>query len=75
MLPVLCPMSMVGVDLHLPSALVSHMEDKFRLSDRDVLIEVLDKYIYDICQLNCNQAAIDAHEALLARLEAGEPIE
>jgi len=47
---------------------------KFSLSDREVLIEVLDKYIYDMCQLNCNQAAIDAHEALLARLEAGEPI-
>lgn len=48
---------------------------KFRLSDREMLIEVLDAYIYNMCQLNCNQAAIDAHEALLARLEAGEPIE
>ena len=53
----------------------SETENKeFRLSDRDMLIEVLDKYIYDMGQLNCNQAAIDAHEALLARLEAGEPI-
>lgn len=48
---------------------------KFRLSDREMLIEVLDAYIYNMRQLNCNQAAIDAHEALLARLEAGEPIE
>lgn len=48
---------------------------KFRLSDRGMLIEVLDAYIYNMRQLNCNQAAIDAHEALLARLEAGEPIE
>ena len=47
---------------------------KFSLSDREMLIEVLDKYIYDMGQLNCNQAAIDAYEALLARLEAGEPI-
>ena len=51
------------------------MENKFSLSDREVLIEVLDKYIYEMCQLNCNRAAIDAYEALLARLEAGEPIE
>ena len=51
------------------------MENKFSLSDREVLIEVLDKYIYEMRQLNCNRAAIDAHEALLARLEAGEPIE
>ena len=50
------------------------MENKFSLSDREVLIEVLDKYIYEMCQLNCNRAAIDAYEALLARLEAGEPI-
>jgi hypothetical protein len=47
---------------------------KFRLSDRDVLIEVLDKYIYNLRLLDCNQAAIDAHEALLDRLERGEPI-
>ena len=48
---------------------------EFKISDREMLIEVLDKYIYDMCQLNCNQAAIEAHAALLARLEAGEPIE
>jgi hypothetical protein len=47
---------------------------KFRISDREVLIEVLDKYIYNMRLLNCNQAAIDAHEALLDRLERGEPI-
>jgi hypothetical protein len=47
---------------------------KFRLSDRDMLIEVLDKYIYNLRLLDCNQAAIDAHEALLDRLERGEPI-
>ena len=47
---------------------------KFSLSDREMLIEVLDKYVYEMCQLNCSQAAIDAYEALLARLEAGEPI-
>ena len=51
------------------------MEDKFRLSDRDMLIEVLDFYIYRLRQDDCNQAAIDAHKALLVRLEAGEPIE
>ena len=48
--------------------------NKFRISDREVLIEVLERYIYDMRQLNCNQAAIDAHEAILARLENGEPI-
>jgi len=47
---------------------------KFRLSDRDMLIEVLDRYIYNMRLLNCNQAAIDAHEALLDKLERGEPI-
>ena len=47
---------------------------KFSLSDREMLIEVLDKYIYDMCQLNCNRVAIDAYEALLDRLAAGEPI-
>jgi hypothetical protein len=47
---------------------------KFRLSDRDMLIEVLDRYIYNLRLLDCNQAAIDAHEALLDRLERGEPI-
>jgi hypothetical protein len=47
---------------------------KFRLSDRDMLIEVLDRYIYNMRLLNCNQAAIDAHTALLDRLERGEPI-
>jgi hypothetical protein len=53
----------------------SETENKeFRLSDREMLIEVLDKYVYEMCQLNCSQAAIDAYEALLARLEAGEPI-
>jgi hypothetical protein len=51
------------------------MEDKFRLSDREMLIEVLDFYIYRLRQDDCNQAAIEAHTALLARLEAGEPIE
>ena len=51
------------------------MENKeFSLSDREMLIEVLDKYIYNLHQLNCNQAAIDAHEALLDRLERGEPV-
>ena len=48
--------------------------NKFQLNDREMLIEVLDKYIYNLRQLNCNQAAIDAHEALLDRLERGEPI-
>lgn len=43
-------------------------------TDREVLIEVLEQYIYGMRQLNCNQAAIDAHEALLDRLERGEPI-
>jgi hypothetical protein len=47
---------------------------EFRLSDRDILIEVVEAYIYNMRQLNCNQAAIDAHEALLDRLERGEPI-
>jgi hypothetical protein len=47
---------------------------RFSLSDREMLIEVLDKYIYNLHQLNCNQAAIDAHTALLDRLERGEPI-
>jgi hypothetical protein len=47
---------------------------KFRISDREMLIEVVEAYIYNMRQLNCNQAAIDAHEALLARLERGESI-
>jgi hypothetical protein len=52
------------------------MEDKkFNLTDRDMLIEVLDFYIYRLEQDNCNQAAIDAHVALQQRLERGEPIE
>ena len=51
------------------------MEDnKFKLSDREMLIEALDFYIYRLRKDNCNQAAIDAHEALLARLDGGEPI-
>ena len=51
------------------------MEDKeFRISDRDMLIEVVEAYIYNMRLLDCNQAAIDAHEALLDRLERGEPI-
>jgi hypothetical protein len=48
--------------------------NKFSISDREVLIEVLERYIYNMRQLNCNQAAIDTHEALLAHLENGEPI-
>jgi hypothetical protein len=52
------------------------MEDKkFSLTDRDMLVEVLDFYIYRLEQDNCNQAAIDAHVALQQRLERGEPIE
>ena len=47
---------------------------EFKISDRGMLIEVLEQYIYGMRQLNCNQAAIDAHEALLDRLERGEPI-
>ena len=47
---------------------------KFSLSDREMLIEVVEAYIYDLRIVSANQAAIDAHEALLARLEAGEPI-
>jgi hypothetical protein len=51
------------------------MEDKkFNLTDRDMLIEVLDFYIYRLEQDNCNQAAIDAYVALQQRLELGEPI-
>ena len=45
------------------------------ITDREMLIEVLEKYIYGMRQLNCNRAAIEAHEALLDRLEKGEPIE
>ena len=48
---------------------------EFRISDREMLIEVLDAYIYDLRIVSANQAAIDAHEALLDRLERGEPIE
>ncbi|MFZ9071238.1 MAG: hypothetical protein ACO2Z7_08220 [Burkholderiaceae bacterium] len=48
--------------------------NKFQLDDREMLIEVLDFYIYRLRQDDCNQAAIDAHEALLDRLERGEPI-
>ena len=47
---------------------------EFQLTDREMLIEVLDFYIYRLKQDECNQAAIDAHEALLQRLEDGEPI-
>ena len=50
-------------------------DNKFGLTDRDMLIEVLEFYIYRLKRDECNQAAIDAHEALLQRLEAGEPIE
>lgn len=48
---------------------------EFRLSDREMLIEVVEAYIYIMHLLDSNQAAIDAHEALLDRLERGEPIE
>jgi hypothetical protein len=48
---------------------------EFKLSDRDMLIEVVEAYIYNMCRLNCNQAAIEAYAALLGRLERGEPIE
>ena len=48
--------------------------NKFQLNDREMLIEVLDFYIYRLRQDDCNQAAIDAHTALLDRLERGEPI-
>jgi hypothetical protein len=48
--------------------------NKFSISDREMLIEVTEAYIYNLRQRNCNQAAIDTHEALLARLENGEPI-
>jgi hypothetical protein len=48
------------------------MEDnKFNLTDRDMLIEVLEFYVYRLRKDGCNQAAIDAHVALLQRLEAG----
>ena len=51
------------------------MENKeFRISDRDMLIEVVEAYIHDLRIVSANQAAIDAHEALLDRLERGEPI-
>lgn len=43
-------------------------------TDREMLVEVLESYIYRLRQDDCNQAAIDAHEALLDRLERGEPI-
>lgn len=52
------------------------MEDKkFKLSDREMLIEVTEFYIHILRHNNCTQASIDAHEALLDRLEKGEPIE
>ena len=51
------------------------MGDTFSLTDREMLIEVLEFYIYRLRQDGCNEAAIDAHEALLDRLERGEPVE
>jgi hypothetical protein len=48
---------------------------KFNLTDREMLIEVLDFYIYRLRKDNCNEAAIEAHLALLDRLEQGEPVE
>jgi hypothetical protein len=54
---------------------MTDQQNKFSLTDREVLIEVLDFYIYRLKQDNCNQAAIDAHVALQQRLERGEPIE
>jgi hypothetical protein len=51
------------------------MEDnKFNLTDREMLIEVMEFYIYQLKRDECNQAAIDAHVALLQRLEAGEEV-
>jgi hypothetical protein len=51
------------------------MEDnKFNLTDRDMLIEVLEFYIYRLRKDNCNEAAIEAHLALLDRLERGEAV-
>lgn len=47
---------------------------KFNITDREMLIEAMEFYIYRLRKDNCNQAAIDAHEALLERLERGEPI-
>lgn len=44
-------------------------------TDREMLIEVLEFYIHRLEQDNCNQAAVDAHVALLDRLERGEPVE
>lgn len=44
-------------------------------TDREMLVEVLEFYIHHLKQDNCNQAAIDAHEELLDRLERGEPID
>jgi hypothetical protein len=48
--------------------------NKFNLTDRDMLIEVMEFYVYRLRQDGCNQAAIDAHVALLQRLEAGEEV-
>ena len=50
------------------------MEDKkFKLSDRDMLIEVVEFYIHILRHNICTQASIEAHEALLDRLENNEP--
>ena len=45
------------------------------VTDREMLVEVLDYYIYRLRQDNCNQAAIDAHVALQRRLEDGQSID
>lgn len=48
---------------------MTNQSNEFNLTDREMLIEVLEFYIYRLRQDNCNQAAIDAHIALLNRLE------
>ena len=35
-----------------------------------MIIEAVEKYIYEMKQLNCNQAAIDVYTKLLEELEA-----
>ena len=34
-------------------------------TDRQMVIEALEQYIYNMKQLNCNQAAINAYSTLL----------
>jgi hypothetical protein len=48
--------------------------NNFNITDKDLLIEALEFYVYRLRKDGCNQAAIESYLALLDRLEKGEPI-